>query len=204
MHYVYDFDHTLFETMSLWTRWLSVLKQEGVENSDATLAGESLFPHDFSLEAHLEKLGLKKTVLKKFNAVHDKLCPQLVFEDVVPFLEMCREEGVRQSILTRGNSEYQHRKIHESGLVDHVDDIFIASSEKGKADFLRELIENGSEPITYIDDSPRELTAVHKAGLPLNLVRMIREGARHAETEHPEDDNLWRVISGLEEMREGE
>ncbi len=71
-----------------------------------------------------------------------------------------------------------------------------------KKDHLREFVENGSDCIMYIDDNPLELEMIHEAGLPITLVRMLRDGEARAEQEHALDDDVWMCVSSLEEVKE--
>lgn len=208
MHYVYDFDHTLFATHVLWECWLDELVKHSFDREEAAQAGQVLFSQGFTLEKHASSLGMSdsavKKMMKSFGQVHDRLCAKLVFEDVLPFLESQNEKGIRQSVLTFGDSDYQHRKLHISGLVEHLDDVRVANPDKRKVAHLRELIEAGSEPITYFDDNPEKLLAIYEAGLPITLIRMLRDGGKHSGTEHIHDDEHWQCIRGLEELNEEE
>ena len=55
-------------------------------------------------------------------------------------------------------------------------------------------------PHLFVDDNPSELLRVHESGLPVELVRMRREGQRHAKDDHELDDQVWRVIRSLNEL----
>jgi len=204
MHYVYDFDYTLFATHILWECWLNELVKQGFDQEEVISSGKILFTQGFTLEKHASSLKMGESAIKKmmksFSRVHDQLCTKLLFEDVIPFLEKQHEKGVRQSVLTFGDSDYQHRKLHISGLVDHLDDIRIANPEKYKVAHLREMVEAGSEPITYFDDNPNELLSIYESGLPVVLIRVLRDGGKHVNTEHVYDDKHWQCIRSLEEL----
>jgi FMN phosphatase YigB (HAD superfamily) len=205
MHFVYDFDATLFKTSALWEAWTKVMKDFGGDEEEIISAGETLFREGFTLEKHGELLRIRPADLKRSVQTFTKMTksdgPSLVFDDVHAFLEDHAEEH-KQTILTFGDHDYQHEKIQASALMDFIDDIRIASLEQSKTEHLRELVESGTDPIVFIDDNPRELEAVHESGLPMTLMRMVRDGERHAEEEHELDDDAWTCIRSLEEIHE--
>lgn len=205
MHFVYDFDATLFKTSSLWEAWQKVLKDFGGDEEAIVTTGNTLFGEGFTLEGHGERLGISgkdfDKAVQKFYKKTKEAGVSLVFEDVIPFLEAQRDEH-RQTILTFGNRDYQHSKVTASTVLSYVDDVQIATPDMMKPQHLREFIESGSESMVFIDDNPRELEAVHDVGLPITLVRMIREGERHAEEEHKLDDDAWMCVTSLEEVEE--
>lgn len=205
MHFVYDFDATLFKTSSLWEAWIKVMKDFGGDEEAILDAGNQLFGEGFTLEKHGSILGIRPVDLKRsiqtFSKMTRDVGPSLVFDDVVDFLEE-HAEGNKQTILTFGDYDYQHEKIQASALMDFIDDIRIATPEQTKADHLRELVESGTDPIIFIDDNPNELLAVHEAGLPVTLMRMVREGERHADEGHDRDGDAWTLIRSLDEMHE--
>lgn len=200
MHIVYDFDGTLFATGKLWDAWSTALQKFDVSEKTIHDAALPLFDSGFTTRAHAEALGISGKKLEKlvdsFARTTRENGTKLVFPEV---LEIMEEFEGRQSILTYGDEAFQTEKVTISGIADFVDDVFVASPDKMKPAFLREMIEAGSEPITFIDDKPEELMRVHDAGLPVRLLRMIRDGERHAEP-HACDDDIWECITSLEEL----
>jgi len=206
MHYVYDFDSTLYATMRLWERWVDIIRRYGYATPDLTTVEKGINESlnlPFTPRRHGEFIGMASPHLD--DAVREQdadvrlLGSSLVFDDVVPFLRN-RHGAHRQSLLTFGDREYQIEKIDASGIRGLVGDIHIAGLDRGKAEILRELVERGSEPITFIDDHTRHLQFVHDAGLPVEIVRMRRPGEPHTPDEHPLDGIGWRVVSSLDEL----
>ena len=201
MHYIYDFDGTLFATQMLWEAWVDALVEFNLTPEQIIAEGEKLIPIGFSLESHAQCLGLEgkavDKVISKFNSVMKDKGPELVFPDVMPFLT--ENEDDTHSVLTFGDADFQAQKIELSGIGDKLEDINFARPDKTKSDYLRELVEMSSEPIVFIDDNPRTLLDVHDKGLPITLIRMVREGERHKEP-HECDGDLWQCISSLDEI----
>lgn len=205
MRLVYDFDATLFSTADLWNAWVDTLAQYESDRDLIEDVGEELFEVGFTLEEHAVELGLEKDIcdelVKKFHAHTDEEGESLVFNDVVPFLEE-QQKHHEQIILTYGNEEYQYRKIQASGLHAYVDEIKIAGPDDMKHVQLQDMFEQSAETIIFIDDSPRQLSKVQETGLPIQLIRMLREGERHTDESHPCDDQMWDCVSSLEELED--
>jgi len=206
MHYVYDFDSTLYATARLWARWVEILRKYGYATPDVTIVEKKLNESlglPFTPRRHAELIGMIPSYIDEAVLEQDtdirSLGSSLVFDDVVPFLEKGRSAH-RHSLLTFGDSEYQMGKIDASGIHNLVGDIHVADLHHGKADILRELVESGSEPITFIDDHTWHLQFVHEAGLPVEIVRMRRPGEPHTPDEHPLDNIAWRIVSSLDEL----
>lgn len=202
MHLIYDFDGTLYSMHQLRNAWVDVLSDYSFSPEEIDTAGEKIFAAGYTLSGHTKALGLKgpeiEKLVKKFSRVLNEKSSSLVFADVVPFLEAQIDN--HQTILTYGDSEFQSQKINASGIVDKVNDIKIAGPDKGKVDYLREMVELGLGKIVYIDNSPNELRRVYESGLPIALIRMMRPGERHSDLPCSEDNNAWQCVSSFEEV----
>jgi FMN phosphatase YigB (HAD superfamily) len=201
-HFVLDFDFTLFDTGRHWNDWLTRLEGVGISRERALSSGESLFGEGYTLIGHGERLGLSKEVLDNLITDFDEFTQsegeKLVYKDVFPFLS--RNDSLCEvSILTFGAPSYQHYKINASGLLKHVPKVRLADLNNMKAKQLGEMdLEN--KEIVFVDDNPIELVRVHESGLPVELVRMKRHGARHAKDEHPLEGKAWRTIESFDEL----
>ncbi|NQV90768.1 HAD family hydrolase [Candidatus Uhrbacteria bacterium] len=201
-HFVLDFDGTLFNTDVLWQWIINRFSQEGLEWDSIINEGEKLFAQAYTVERHARKMGLDDVLSQKisneFDLVTDQESSALVYPDVIPFLEDFPIEN--KSILTFGEEVFQKAKIKAAKIDSRIGSIRIAGPEYQKTKHLKELLEIVEHPILFIDDNPRELLAAHEAGLPIELVRMRRPGARHALNDHEMDSEVWRVISSLAEL----
>lgn len=201
-HYVLDFDGTLFDTDVLW-RWLvDRFTREGLDAEVVRDVGEQLFSLEYTVERHARDLGLMegvfRPIVEEFDEVTRSTSPSLVYQDVFPFLEAMPVET--KSVLTFGHPKFQREKITAAKVDQHVGEIRIAGPDYRKVKHLEELLAVQTIPITFIDDNPHELVAVHEAGLPVELIRMRRDGARHSKIDHSLDDKAWRVIRSFDEL----
>jgi FMN phosphatase YigB (HAD superfamily) len=201
MRFIYDFDSTLYATGKLWHIWADELQACGLPLTQIEDTMKELSKTGFSCPGHAHMLGitgaLQGELLRRYRnrwAVENKT---MVFPDVIPFLS---NNPHNQLILTFGEIGHQHEKIEMSGLRAHVPDIRLASLENPKRKQLQELVDVSNEPLVFVDDNPRELAAVHEAGLPVELYRMIRPNELIIDP-HEGDDRHWRVIRTLDDIR---
>lgn len=203
MHLVYDFDRTLYNTEVLWQEWLRLLSVAyGVDSLLARTQATKLFEQGFTLEKHLAELGIEVPkeggIVQQLSDFTRRQGSALVFHDVIDFLKT--HVNHEQRILTHGDDEYQLSKIVDSGIFPYMKEIWYAHTEVPKHTFLSRLVCNG-EPIFFIDDTPSHLEAVVEAGLPVNLVRMCRQGeTQHGD--HPLDNKAWTCVYSLQEFGE--
>ena len=201
-HFVLDFDGTLFDTDVLWKWVVDRLVREGIKEDRVREVGQELFSVEYTLERHAKELGLEEVVVRpmveEFGQVTLATSPSLVYQDVFPFLETIPLQT--KSILTFGHPDFQKEKIRAAKVEPHVSEVRVAGPEYRKTKHLEEMLESTDVPLLFVDDNPYELAAVHEAGLPVELIRMRREGARHSALDHELDDQAWRVTRSLDEL----
>lgn len=200
MRYFFDFDSTLYATSRLWEQWHGLLQACGRDSERIQTTADELVPTGFSLESHARILGLDEAGIahicesaREFMRRHG---PALVFPDVTKFFNN-RSAG-SNAILTYGNSGYQYEKIATAGLHEYFERIHVCLGERAKARLLKELLA-GKERAVLIDDNPMALAEIHEDGLPVRLVRIIRDGERYAAP-HERDGRLWPTIRTLDEL----
>lgn len=201
MHYVFDFDSTLYSTHRLWNAWVDMLLDHNAHEPDILPTGQSLFESGFSLHGHAKLLGFsdekRENVVDQFDTWTKAAGDELVFYDVVPFFDSLKEEH-RLTLLTYGDAGYQLPKIRASGLHRYFEDMRVATQQKHKPVHLQELLELYGEPIVFVDNSDKELERVYRAGLAIELVRMLRPS--EVNQQHPFDGQKWHSINGLSEL----
>ncbi len=202
MHIVLDFDGTLYHTEHLWNNWLDRLVDQGIDRDEATEIGEKLFGLGFTLREHAEQSGIAggdlDEIVSEFEQWVEEEGEQLVFGEVKEFIRENQKKHTF-SILTFGEPDFQHFKIEAAGLDELIDEIHIARPERRKDVQLKEFLDE-YEDLVFVDDNPRELEAVRDAGLPIQLVRMVRDDSRHTIEAHPEDGQAWQVATSLAEI----
>jgi FMN phosphatase YigB (HAD superfamily) len=203
MHFVFDFDHTIFDTGKLWNSWLDVLESAGVDREDSNEKGEEIFGKGFTLLEHAERLGLSQNeseeLISSFTDYTFHESPELVFEDAIPFVKKNQKKH-KFSILTFGDSDYQNEKISASGVGDYIDDVRIASPERLKAVQLKEILNETDERVVFVDDNPRELVAASGLDSDIDIYRMIRPKSRHSDVSHALDSDKWKCIKSFDEI----
>lgn len=202
MHFVCDFDETLFDTNTLWNKWLDFLENTGINRDEAIAKVESVIIEGFTPEKHALRLGLHEKdvhhLAKQFRQYTEQHAPSLVFSDVIPFFEQYKLVH-SFSLLTYGDSSYQREKVSAAQIDPFFTSLRIAGPHKHKVRHLEELLSHENEPIVFVDDSPNELNPVVNAGLPVKLYRIVRPGAKH-DYIHERDNVAWTRISTLKEI----
>jgi len=202
-HYVYDFDSTLYATQAVWEAWSEMLVGAGFDAASVFLAYQEVLPRGYSPRKHADALGMTNEtaddLIGRFRAILTDRSPSLLFDDVAPFVES-RKDAHRQSILTQGDEEHQWEKMRASGIDLLVPRVVITVPNGSKAERLAEMLAEDPTPITFVDDNPHHLTAVHASGLPVTIVRMMRPGETLAIVPHELDGVAWKVIASLREL----
>lgn len=200
MRLFFDFDSTLYATSRLWDHWCGLLQEHFETNEKFQEAADALRPVGFTLEGHARGLGLDETAVARVcgesRTFMKRHGPSLVFPDVADFLN--NHADCRHAILTYGEEGYQREKISTAGLGGHFDEIHVCAGDRAKARRLKDLLADG-ETAVLVDDHPQALLDVHETGLPVRLVRIIREGERFA-VPHGQDSILWPTIKSLDEL----
>ena len=203
MKIVCDFDSTLYDTQVLIDAWLRVLEKYGVNQVRAIERIEEVIRKGFTLRGHAELLEIREPKIDELVADFEEWIkaesPSLLYADVIPFIDK-NQENNNVSILTFGNSEFQHEKIQASGLYNYISDIRIACPERMKSVHLKEMLEETNQKLMFIDDNPSELNQVYDEGLPITLYRMKRSNSFHAAEIHLLDGDAWTCISSLNEI----
>lgn len=203
MHLVCDFDNTLFDTTTHWNAWLNVLVSAGIDREEAIAKVEAVIIQGFTLHAHAERVGLGgkelERAVKQFEVFTNEHAPSFVYQDVVPYFD--KHKPVHTfSLLTYGDSDYQHFKVHAANLQGYFESIRIAGPHKLKVSHLSEMLKRTDLPLAFVDDSPNELEPVYRAGLPVKLFRISRPEGRHTDRSHELDGVAWTCIQSIDEI----
>ena len=217
MHLVCDFDNTLINTTQLWNAWVEFLERFGVDKKTAAETLRPIVVDGYSTRKHAYAAGLRDQELDRIVAEFDehvqKVVSNLVFADVIPFLEK-HKPSHKISLLTYADPSYQEKVIEASGIKSFFDLILMAGPKKWKVEFLREMLRSLPLPegelegegaavvpqIIFVDDSPNELEPVHRAGLPVKLFRIFRPEGKHSIEKHELDGVGWTCIKSIDEI----
>lgn len=201
MHFVYDFDSTLYATKRLWDVWADLLVPYGFSREHLLAVADEITPRGFSCPTHARTLGLGEeqiaSAMAQFVQQLNDVSPGFIYDDVLPLLNAQRQAQIRHSVVTHGDAEHQWLKINTSGLDQHLTDVRIANQDVPKIQHLRDLLATTDTPLVFVDDNPKELKRVIDAALPVRLVRIVRAGD-FSDFAHPSDDEHWEVIRSLD------
>lgn len=183
MNYYIDFDNTLYNTPLLTARLLNSIVNSIIEktNLDSKVLYEeckSMFNQDL---CHVE---LAKYFSAKYNLDTSTIINNLnnillngydlVFDDVIPFLEKLKEKGNKLYMLTysKHSLEYQSIKIAGSKLSDYFDTLYITTVPKYNLDID---YENG----IFIDDNPNDLLGLYSKNAK-QVIRLRRKENKYS------------------------
>ncbi|MCK5589117.1 MAG: YvcK family protein [Candidatus Pacebacteria bacterium] len=128
--YIFDFDHTLFNTRDQ-KKVMSVLL-EGHEN----MLSEQMW--EYYRKGHKELSKFIKSQSKKF-----------LFKDTIKILEKIKEKKI---LLSYGDIKYQTEKIYATGIPKYFDSVEIET--KNKINFLRKFYgKNKDKEIIFVNDN---------------------------------------------------
>ncbi|XKT75166.1 MAG: HAD family hydrolase [Patescibacteria group bacterium UBA2103] len=65
----------------------------------------------------------------------------VLFDDVAKLFKVLVAQGVPIVVLTKGDFVYQRSKIHQLGLTDVIDEMYVASSDAEKAILFKKILE---------------------------------------------------------------
>lgn len=188
MDIYFDFDHTLYNPITLTDEMLSAICVKIVDCTHEKVKSEELILElkgMFNREHIYNIFELARYFGKKYDVDSDLLidavnkvlynCSKNVFEDVIPFLKSVKEKGHKIFMLSyyEYGLEYQMAKITGSKLCD-LFDVIIATGQK-----KYELTIDYKNSI-FIDDNPRDLEGLASKN-PYRLIRIRRKEGRYSE-----------------------
>ncbi len=204
MFFVYDFDGTLYRTGAMWNFWMNALEQEGYVRERCEQKGPLVFWEGFTPTKHLMEIdpACAQEKVERLAALYRNHIQQRHNANLYPEVETClqRKAKSQQVIMTHGDPEFQRFKVGSTGADQFVSQVYISRPGNRKVDQLAELAKERREEIVYVENNPRELREVLEAKIPITLVRMVREGERHADIPCKEDGKEWKVVTSLEQL----
>lgn len=207
MKLIFDFDHTIFDMMSMHADLLVAVQKLGITAEEYEEAYEQ------STKWKMFSTKRLAEVLKKTNKVTEaqvisalegvaKESALYLFDDVEQSFDQLKESGHRISLLSWGDEDWQGLKINHSGIMPHCEEV--VSVTEVKADYLQKKYKEAG-CLVVIDDKPAELKAIEVASPEIRLIRMRREGAKYSDIGTPptipEAKNMDEVIKIISEMK---
>ena len=183
-----DFDHTLYNPITLTGEMLSAIGGKIVDCSDKKIDNDEIMielkgmfnrEHIYNIYELARYFGEKYEIDSAIliDAVNKVIynCSKNVFDDVIPFLKSLKEKGHRIFMLTyyEHGLEYQMEKVTGSKLCD-LFDVIITTGEK-KFNLTIDY-----ENSIFIDDNPKDLEGLASRN-PYRLIRIRRKEGRYSE-----------------------
>ena len=180
MNYYIDFDNTMYNPGKLLNRMYKAIANE-IINQNEELNKEGIIEeckNKFGKENITDIYELAKYFANQHNSNLNSIIKainaeilnsnDLVFNDVIPFLNRLKEKGHKLFIFSYGgkNTQYQSLKIVGSGIANYFDGIYISASLKYELD-----INYGCG--IFVDDNPRDLLGIYSKD-PKEVIRIRR------------------------------
>lgn len=183
MNYYIDFDNTLYNTPLLTDRLLNFVVNSIKEATN--LDSKNLYQEVLTIfNKNISHIELAEYFSNKYNLdvsfVIDNLnnillnSSDLVFDDVIPFLEKLKAQGNKIFMLTycKNGLEYQSIKIAGSKLSNIFDALYITSIPKYELDID---YKNG----IFIDDNPTDLLGLYSKNAS-EVIRLRRKESKYS------------------------
>ena len=184
MNLYIDFDKTLFDSTEFLDKLCLVLDKYNLPRELFAIYDSNFNPYEV-----LQKIkNLNQEIYHDLDQVFIK-SENYIYDDVIPFFKYVKEKGYRVVIVTKGNKEYQKKKIESSKIDKYCDDIIITLEDKGN---LNLDYKNG----IFIDDNPNELHSILKNN-PKEVIRIMRKNNHYNDIKLQES---IKVIASLGEL----
>ena len=185
MTLIIDLDHLLIRTEGLKVKMFELVKPLGVtrkifNETYQTIVHRAQGKYSYNAVIHGKKMAaaLKKPALaseiteRLYQAIEQT--PNLVYGDVFDFLDKARKSRALMILLTRGDPDWQKRKIKAAGLKKFFNQIIITPLDKSK--ILRQRA-NLSKPVYLITDNAQEIERLRK--IKVTILQLIRPEGKY-------------------------
>lgn len=187
-----DFDSTLFNTSLLKETILKQIVSVINVNGDI-ISSEDVLNKIYELKKQNNSFGFSELCLsilsdygfgkddleKILKEILSKAC-DFYYLDSIGFLETLAQKNYEINILTyamKCDFEFQISKLSKSKIAEFVDNIIICTKQKGE-------LHLDYENAIFIDDNPRDLTSIFRAGAsPERLIRIKRSNGKYSDSQ---------------------
>ena len=169
-----DFDRTLFDCDFFLSDFYKIISKYNISRDLFNECQNQCDENGFSLYLILNEVEKRMSVSQDIYKDVDGLLEdtsKYLYKDSIMFLKWLRENDYNVIILSKGNMEYQSKKIINSGILDYCDDVIITMRHKGdlKLDYKNSI---------FIDDNPKEIESIMKSS-PKMVIRIKRNNSRY-------------------------
>lgn len=180
-HVIFDLDHTLLDTTAFKEALLSAVTACGPSRGEYEDAYRQVVRrdgkvYDYDPDAHIALMhdsfaddAARTAARRGIDAVLRRTA-EFLFPGVPELLRDLRRRGVRLTLLTLGNREWQQMKVRHSGVDDLFDEVITTDGDK--VGLMRRLGSKG-QPTIIVNDNGAEMEAMMEdaPGLTYFLMR---------------------------------
>lgn len=187
-----DFDRTLFDCDSFLGDLYSIIQKYKIPKKifkDSQIQCKKMGFNPYIILEKVEKhCSFNHEIYNDIDKLLDNTSSYL-YADALLFLNNLKKSGYEIIILTKGNLEYQKRKITNSNISKYCDDIIITMSHKGNLniDYMNSV---------FIDDNPVEIKNILRKK-PKELIRIKRNDSKYYDITLNKD---IKTVNSLQEI----
>lgn len=207
MKIIFDFDHTVFNTLSMHEDIIVAMETLGVSEEKYQRVYEDVtYWKMFNVDAfanRLERLFAvsSEDVVQALSKITDR-SELYVYDDVKDNAKELISAGHEMYLLSWGDEEWEKNKIDNSGISSYFKKVVTVS--KVKVGYLGEWC-CGNTGIVLINDKPAELKVIKEMHSNFNLIRLKRPGGKFSDQPTPdgvmEAKSMAEVVKLIEKIK---
>ena len=170
MNIYIDFDRTLFNTDKFLIDLYNVIINSKIDLYEFKKNKLKEKKNGFNPYNVLEKIHVNSDIYQKIDELISN-CDNYLYSDSEEFLKRLKEKNYNIILLTKGNSDFQIRKVKSTRVYSYFDDVIVTLKKKGKLNL-------DYQNSIFIDDNPSEIESIMKRN-PKRMIRIMRENAKY-------------------------
>ena len=176
MNIYVDFDRTLFDCDKFLDDLYLLISKYDIpkdifRNCQIQCKNQGFNP-DIILNEVQKEYSFDNKVYQDINDLIAKTSSYL-YTDSINFLKYLKENGYKTIILTKGNNDYQRKKIFNAYISDYYNDIIVTMDHKGS-------LQLDYHDSIFIDDNPKEIISILKKK-PKKIIRISRDNSKYKD-----------------------
>ena len=170
MNIYIDFDRTLFDTDKFLIDLYNIIVNSKIDLYEFKKIKLKEKKNGFNPYNVLEKMQVNSDIYQKIDELISN-CDNYLYSDSEEFLKKLKEKNYNIILLTKGNSDFQIRKVKSTRVYSYFDDVIVTLKKKGKLNL-------DYQNSIFIDDNPSEIESIMKRN-PKRMIRIMRENAKY-------------------------
>ena len=187
MNIYIDFDRTLFDTDKFLIDLYNIIVNSKIDLYEFKKTKLKEKKKGFNPYNVLEKMQVNSDIYQKIDELISN-CDNYLYSDSEEFLKKLKEKNYNIILLTKGNSDFQIRKVKSTRVYSYFDDVIVTLKKKGNLNL-------DYQNSIFIDDNPSEIESILKRN-PKRMIRIMRENAKYNEVKIK--DNVLEIHNLLE------